>query len=277
MSSEHAEVRKLVDAIAKLVKPLLNKTVEKEVEKVPEVPAPAVVRQWQQGKGVVVVDDLLPVAAAVAVVEKAVAKVEKKPLDRLAKMLRDEPKPDKVAMALFGMQVRQAQNTARDRDRDRDRERDERLFSSCCMDIASHYSALLYDLVFSSLMNCVLIFSFSSPPSYTLPFTPQVHCDCLSVTTAICSFHFYEALPLVVYYSLTLSIPYLILSLYSATPSPSPSSLRLPPLLLGSVLQAGLSTRSDGPASTLRAQDACPQRQSPRYDCDSVLPCHYVI
>jgi hypothetical protein len=149
MSSEHAEVRKLVDAIAKLVKPLLNKTVEKEVEKVPEVPAPAVVRQWQQGKGVVVVDDLLPVAAAVAVVEKAVAKVEKKPLDRLAKMLRDEPKPDKVAMALFGMQVRQAQNTARDgdRDRDRDRERDERLFSSCCIDIASHCSALLYDLM----------------------------------------------------------------------------------------------------------------------------------
>ena len=145
MSSEHAEVRKLVDAIAKLVKPLLNKTVEKEVEKVPEVPAPAVVRQWQQGKGVVVVDDLLPVAAAVAVVEKAVAKVEKKPLDRLAKMLRDEPKPDKVAMALFGMQVRQAQTTARDRDR----ERDERLFSSCCMDIASHCqcSALLYDLL----------------------------------------------------------------------------------------------------------------------------------
>lgn len=143
MSSEHAEVRKLVDAIAKLVKPLLNKTVEKELEKVPEVPAPAVVRQWQQGKGVVVVDDLLPVAAAVAVVEKAVAKVEKKPLDRLAKMLRDEPKPDKVAMALFGMQVRQAQNTARDRDRGRD----EWLFSSCCMNIASHYSALLYDLV----------------------------------------------------------------------------------------------------------------------------------
>jgi hypothetical protein len=103
MSSEHSEVRMLVDAIAKLVKPLLNKAVEKVVEKVPEVAAPAAVRQWQQGKGVVVVDDLAPAPVAV-VVEKAVEKVEKKPVDRLAKMLRDEPKPDKVGMALYGMQ-----------------------------------------------------------------------------------------------------------------------------------------------------------------------------
>jgi hypothetical protein len=103
MSSEHSEVRKLVDAIAKVVKPLLSKAVEKAVEKVPEVAAPAAVRQWQQGKGVVVVDDLAPAAVVVAV-EKAVEKVEKKPIDRLARMLRDEPKPDKVGMALYGMQ-----------------------------------------------------------------------------------------------------------------------------------------------------------------------------
>ena len=116
MSSEHAEVRKLVDAIAKLVKPLLNKTVEKEVEKVPEVPAPAVVRQWQQGKGVVVVDDLATGVVAVPVPEKAVEKVEKKSVDRLAKMLKDAPKPDKVAQALYGMQVKE---TERDGDMDR--------------------------------------------------------------------------------------------------------------------------------------------------------------
>lgn len=117
MSSEHSEVRKLVDAIAKLAKPLLSKAVEKEVEKVSESSAPAAVRQWQQGKGVVVVDDLAPVAAAVVVV-KAVEKAEKKPVDRLAKMLRDEPKPDKVAMALFGMQVRCSRGQYRDKKRD---------------------------------------------------------------------------------------------------------------------------------------------------------------
>lgn len=114
MSSEHSEVRKLVDSLAKLMKPLLNRPAEKEStkakEKVKELVsavgdsnAPAV-RQWQQGKGVVLLEDSVLVTGEKKVV-KEVVRVEKS-VDRLAKMLKDAPKPERVAAALFGMQVR---------------------------------------------------------------------------------------------------------------------------------------------------------------------------
>ena len=83
MSSEHSEVRKLVDSLAKLMKPLLNRPAEKdskEKEKVKEVVvtdsnAP-VLRQWQQGKGVVLLED------GVQVVEKKVVKEVVKEIGR---------------------------------------------------------------------------------------------------------------------------------------------------------------------------------------------------
>ena len=113
MSSEHIEVRRLVDSIMKLMKPLLNRPQALPVPtpaaaaissslslSTPEV---AVVRQWQQGKGVVVLEDS---AASNGPTEKKVEKVEKKKEDRLHNMLKDAPKPEKIGMALFGMQVR---------------------------------------------------------------------------------------------------------------------------------------------------------------------------
>lgn len=106
MSSEHIEVRRLVDSIAKLMKPLLNRPTALPAPSstaavtAPSTPEVAVVRQWQQGKGVVVLEDSL---ASNGQAEK---KVEKKKEDRLLSMLRDAPKPEKIGMALFGLQVR---------------------------------------------------------------------------------------------------------------------------------------------------------------------------
>jgi hypothetical protein len=105
MSSEHIEVRRLVDSIAKLMKPLLNRPTALPAPSAtaaataPSTPEVAVVRQWQQGKGVVVLEDSL---ASNGQAEK---KVEKKKEDRLLSMLKDAPKPEKIGMALFGLQV----------------------------------------------------------------------------------------------------------------------------------------------------------------------------
>ena len=113
MSSEHIEVRRLVDSIMKLMKPLLNRpqalpvptpaaaSISSSLQ--PSTPEVAVVRQWQQGKGVVVLEDS---SASNGPTEKKVEKVEKKKEDRLLGMLKDAPKPEKIGMALFGMQVR---------------------------------------------------------------------------------------------------------------------------------------------------------------------------
>ena len=113
MSSEHIEVRRLVDSIMKLMKPLLNRPQAQAlpvptpataaITTSPSTPEVAVVRQWQQGKGVVVLEDS---SAANGPTEKKVEKVEKKKEDRLLSMLKDAPKPEKIGMALFGMQVR---------------------------------------------------------------------------------------------------------------------------------------------------------------------------
>lgn len=113
MSSEHIEVRRLVDSIMKLMKPLLNRPQAQAlpvptpptapISSSPSTPEVAVVRQWQQGKGVVVLEDS---SAANGSTEKKVEKVEKKKEDRLLSMLKDAPKPEKIGMALFGMQVR---------------------------------------------------------------------------------------------------------------------------------------------------------------------------
>ena len=126
MSSEHIEVRRLVDSIMKLMKPLLNRPQALPVPTPaaaaissslsPSTPEVAVVRQWQQGKGVVVLEDS---AASNGPTEKKVEKVEKKKEDRLHNMLKDAPKPEKIGMALFGMQVRF-------------------LFSNCIIIFASH-------------------------------------------------------------------------------------------------------------------------------------------
>ena len=115
MSSEHIEVRRLVDSIMKLMKPLLNRPPALPVNSPAGTAAAAgatptstsaaevgVVRQWQQGKGVVVLEDA---SSSAAQVEKKVEKVEKKKEDRLLSMLKDAPKPEKIGMALFGMQV----------------------------------------------------------------------------------------------------------------------------------------------------------------------------
>lgn len=108
MSSEHIEVRRLVDSIAKLMKPLLNRPTALPAPSTtaaataPSTPEVAVVRQWQQGKGVVVLEDTL---ASNGQAEKKVEKVEKKKEDRLLSMLKDAPKPEKIGMALFGLQV----------------------------------------------------------------------------------------------------------------------------------------------------------------------------
>ena len=107
MSSEHIEVRRLVDKIAKLMKPLLNRPTalpapSTTAAAAPSTPEVAVVRQWQQGKGVVVLEDSL---ASNGQAEKKVEKVEKKKEDRLLSMLKDAPKPEKIGMALFGLQV----------------------------------------------------------------------------------------------------------------------------------------------------------------------------
>jgi hypothetical protein len=107
MSSEHIEVRRLVDSIAKLMKPLLNRPTalpapSTTAAAAPSTPEVAVVRQWQQGKGVVVLEDSL---ASNGQAEKKVEKVEKKKEDRLLSMLKDAPKPEKIGMALFGLQV----------------------------------------------------------------------------------------------------------------------------------------------------------------------------
>ena len=102
MSSEHTEVRRLVDTFSKLVKPLLAQPVIEKVVVKSESDA-GVVRSWQQGKGVTVLDDST-VVPAVAVATKGSSLPEKQS-DKLAKMLKDAPKPEKVAMALFGLQV----------------------------------------------------------------------------------------------------------------------------------------------------------------------------
>ena len=111
MSSEHIEVRRLVDSIMKLMKPLLNRAAALPVPSPAAVnvsptptstPEVAVVRQWQQGKGVVVLEEA---SSSTRLPEKKVEKIEKKKEDRLLSMLRDAPKPEKIGMALFGMQV----------------------------------------------------------------------------------------------------------------------------------------------------------------------------
>lgn len=106
-------MRRLVDSIMKLMKPLLNRPQALPVPTPaaasissslsPSTPEVAVVRQWQQGKGVVVLEDS---SASNGPTEKKVEKVEKKKEDRLLGMLKDAPKPEKIGMALFGMQVR---------------------------------------------------------------------------------------------------------------------------------------------------------------------------
>lgn len=98
-----------MDSIAKLMKPLLNRPTAlpgpstTAAATAPSTPEVAVVRQWQQGKGVVVLEDSL---ASNGQAEKKVEKVEKKKEDRLLSMLKDAPKPEKISMALFGLQVR---------------------------------------------------------------------------------------------------------------------------------------------------------------------------
>ena len=134
MSTEYPEVRRLVDSLARLLKPLsdqyellINTAASKAtitstatgavptsvstglVNDKSSVIAPK--RQWQQGKGVVVTT---PPPIEYIVVEDNKVKHhninniqtanQKATKDRLIKMLKDAPKPEKVGMALFGMQ-----------------------------------------------------------------------------------------------------------------------------------------------------------------------------
>jgi hypothetical protein len=133
MSTEHPEVRRLVDSFARLLKPLIDDypapvhtpaaahtqpapvTVSGErmqsVTDATGTPAAAgtsQVRQWQQGKGVVLTT-VDPVAIALEADREREREREKRAAgkrgtDKLSKMLRDAPKPEKVGMALYGMQ-----------------------------------------------------------------------------------------------------------------------------------------------------------------------------
>lgn len=106
MSSEHSEVRKLVDVIAKLLKPLVTKNIETNNVTEKKVEGTKGVRQWQQGQGVVVLDEIIGGGSSPVVEKRKSGDGEKKVVDKLAKMLRDAPKPEKVGMALYGLQVR---------------------------------------------------------------------------------------------------------------------------------------------------------------------------
>jgi hypothetical protein len=130
-------VRRLVDSFARLLKPLIDdypapvhapaaahtqtqtQTAPMSVSgermqsvtdtsATPAAAGTSQVRQWQQGKGVVMTT-VDPVAIALEADREREREREKRAAgkrgtDKLSKMLRDAPKPEKVGMALYGMQ-----------------------------------------------------------------------------------------------------------------------------------------------------------------------------
>jgi hypothetical protein len=129
MSTEQPEVRRLVDSLSRLLKPLLDDYPTpvhtqtptqaqtqagsgERVQSVTDISATVTgtsqVRQWQQGKGVVLTT-VDPIAIALDADREREREREKRAAgkrgtDKLSKMLRDAPKPEKVGMALYGMQ-----------------------------------------------------------------------------------------------------------------------------------------------------------------------------
>ena len=117
MSTEYAEVRRLVDSLARLLKPLLDQ--QELLNSAASLKARtnasfgnksgAPIRQWQHGKGLLLTspsENITPMEEREIIkqINIPLTANEKNNRDRLVKMLKDAPKPEKVGMALFGMQ-----------------------------------------------------------------------------------------------------------------------------------------------------------------------------